>query len=183
MTKIEYPDVCSTIYTDPAKQDCKQREYIIQGVAGKQIYLEQVALSLMVVKSGIIGTAWVTVQYPGGQETKIAEWTETRTTYQKKSFSPGVSVPAGISLTLRYYLTTSNSAYRSRMNSLNYTYSLVEVPVIVEPETPNTDTVEASEEIPAIISIKCDSEKKALEQVAKIKSVIGNLDVEIFKSV
>ena len=43
----------------------------------------------MVVKSGVIGTVWVTIQYPGGLETKIAEWTETRVSYQGEEFFTG----------------------------------------------------------------------------------------------
>ena len=44
MTQINIPNTYSTIYTDPAKQDCKQKEVSIEGVAGKQIKLEEVAL-------------------------------------------------------------------------------------------------------------------------------------------
>lgn len=177
MTQINIPNTYSTIYTDPAKQDCKQKEVSIEGVAGKQIKLEEVALSLMVVKSGVIGTVWVTIQYPGGLETKIAEWTETRVSYQAKSFSPGVNIPAGLDVILRYYLTTSNKAYRSRMSGLNYTYSLVDVPIILEPDVPIVDT---PGENTSVIYIKCVLESGASEQIEKIKKLLEGHEISIF---
>jgi len=177
MPKMDIPNTYSTIYTDPTKQDCKQAESIIQGIAGKQIQLEQIALSLMVTKSGITGTAWVTVEYFGVKETKITEFTETKTSYQAKSFIPGVVVPTGLGITLRFYLTTTDKAYRSRMTGLNYTYSLVDVPVIVEPDTPIVDTTIES---PAIIYIKCPS-GDVEGNIAKIKELIGTNGISIFE--
>ncbi|MFA6335886.1 MAG: hypothetical protein WCX48_10135 [Bacteroidales bacterium] len=177
MTQINIPNTYSTIYTDPAKQDCKQKEVSIEGVDGKQIQIEQVALNLMVVKSGIVGTVWVTIQYPGGLETKIAEWTETKTTYQAKTFASGVIIPAGLDVILRFYLTTSNKAYRSRMSGLNYTYSLVDVPIILEPDVPIVDT---PGENTSVIYIKCVLESGASEQIEKIKKLLEGHEISIF---
>lgn len=177
MTKMDIAGVYSTIYTDPTKQDCKQKEVSIEGVSGKQIQLEQVALTLMVTKAGIVGTAWVTVEYFGVKETKIAEWAETKTTYQAKSFIPGVVVPAGLGITIRFYLTTTDKAYRSRMSLLTYTYSLVDVPVIVEPEIPIVGT---PVDVPAIVYIKFPSKKEADARIEKIKELIGTNGISIF---
>jgi len=123
MGKVEVPWIFSTIYTDPSKNDCLQKEAIIRGEPGKQIRLEELGLNLQVTKAGITGTVWVTAN---GEE--VARWTENKTTYQPKSALLSALASDGEDVLLRWYIKTSDRLYRSRMTALTYTYSLIDIP-------------------------------------------------------
>ena len=127
METIEIPGIYSTIYTDPVKQDCLQKEVIIPGEPGKQIRIEELSLFLQVTKADIVGTAWVTAN---GEE--VARWMEDKTTYQPKTVTLSALAAEGEPVSLKWYILTSDKRYRARMAKLTFSYSLVDIPEPIE---------------------------------------------------
>mgnify|MGYP000850255513 FL=1 len=164
MVKVVVAGIYSTIYTDPVASDCLQKEVIINGVPGKRIRLDELSLNLQVTKSGILGTVWVTAN---GEE--VARWTETNTKYQPKNSALNAISADGESVTLRWYLTTSNKSYRSRMANLTYSYSII-------PASPPVVGVPDSQ---AVVWVSGITKTQAEELVSELRTDYKDIEVYI----
>lgn len=108
-----------------------------------------------------------------GDEVILSEFTENKTDYKEKTIEPGFISNPGESVTLRFHLKTSNSAYKARAKLISYTYSILEAQK--EPEQ--------GIDRECIISIECPSESAAntLVDTLKISGYIENDNIKIFK--
>jgi hypothetical protein len=113
-----------------------------------------------------------------GVEVILSEFTENKTDYKEKTIELGFISNPGESVTLRFHLKTSNSAYKARAKLISYTYSILEAQK--EPETPEPEQGIDRE---CIISIECPSESAAntLVDTLKISGYIGDENIKIFK--
>lgn len=117
-----------------------------------------------------------------GDEVILSEFTENKTDYKEKTIEPGFISNPGESVTLRFHLKTSNSAYKARAKLISYTYSVLEIPK--EPVTSEPDPEpEYGMDRECIISIECPSESAAntLVDTLKISGYIGDENIKIFK--
>lgn len=139
--------IYSTLYTDFENQDCLQASYTIAGQEGKQIQIDELSCQMIVMKAGVTGTVIVVAEVDG-VDYQLSTWDVIKTVYTLMNSTPVFLADTGKSVTLKWYLKTSDAAQRAKMKLLSYSYTLVNVPVVED----NT---------PCLVVIECESESSA----------------------
>lgn len=127
----------TTTYTTPAgngyssaatayanNSTSKELEVVLPALTGGSVYrLDQVSCQLKTALAGTTASLKVTIQAASlysGVETQIAEWTNTTTSYIQKTLGLSINSATGETVTLRYYLKTSNASYRAYTTIMGY---------------------------------------------------------------
>lgn len=102
----------------------KEFEVVLPALTGGSVYrIDQVSCQLKTALAGTTASLKVTIQAASlysGVETQIAEWTNTTTSYVQKTLSLALNSATGETVTLRYYLKTSNATYRAYTTVMGY---------------------------------------------------------------
>lgn len=97
---------------------------VLPALTGGSVYrIDQVSCQIKTALAGKIASMKVTIQSAGlysGVETQIAEWTNTTTTFTPKTLDLAINSATGATVTLRYYLKTSNASYRAYSTFMGY---------------------------------------------------------------
>jgi len=106
----------------------KEFEVVLPALTGGSVYrIDQVSCQLKTGLAGTTASLKVTIQAASlysGAETTLVEWTNTTTTYIQKTFALAVNSATGETVTLRYYLKTSNASYRAYTTVIGYIFSV-----------------------------------------------------------
>lgn len=97
---------------------------VLPALTGGSVYrIDRVSCQLKTALAGKIASLKVTIQAAGlfsGVETQIAEWTNTTTAFIQKTLDLALNSATGTTVTLRYYLKTSNATYRAYAAYMGY---------------------------------------------------------------
>ena len=117
----------ATSYTGSDGYPSLQYTFVLPALLNGHNYrLENVRCKLRSVYAGATASMKVTVQAPSlysGVETTIKEWTETKTTYQSKSYDLSLDSSTAEAVTIRFYLKTSKASIRAGATLMGYTVS------------------------------------------------------------
>lgn len=130
--------------------DSLQKTAVIEGHEGKQIKIEELSCSMNVAKAGVIGNVIIVAEVDGVYTT-LATFEETNTLYTSKSKKVDFFVEAGKSVTLRWYIKSSDKKNRARMKLLSYSYNIVDAPE--KPPVQKTND--------CLVVVECESESAA----------------------
>ena len=160
----------TTLAPDFGHADSLQKTEVIEGQPSKQIKIEELSCSMNVAKAGVTGTVIVVAEVDGVYTT-LATFEETNTLYTSKSKKVDFFVEAGKSVTLRWYIKSSDKKNRARMKLLSYSYNIVDAP-----EKPS---VQKTNE--CLVVVECESENAAnlLEEALRGSGYLDK-DVEIY---
>jgi hypothetical protein len=166
--------VYSTIFDkcDQAARNCVQKTEVIKGEEGKKIKIEELSLASSVAAEGGTCTATVTAQVGTGEEKILATFTGSKTDYEDKKQVVDFTAEAGQSVTLRWYLKTSDPKIRVRIKFCSYTYSMSTSETPGEPGEP---------EIKAYLVIPCAFETDADKIKESIKNVVPEIEIYVKK--
>lgn len=140
----------TTIVTDFDHVDSLQKTTVIKGQHNKQIKIEELSCSMNVAKAGVIGNVIVVAEVDGVYTT-LATFEETNTLYTSKSKKVDFFVEAGKSVTLRWYIKTSDKKNRARMKLLSYSYSILDASEMPPVQKTND----------CLVVVECESENAA----------------------
>ena len=123
-----------------------------------------------VAKAGVTGTVTVVAEVDGVYTT-LATFEETNTLYTSKSVKVDFLAEAGKSVTLRWYIKSSDKKNRARMKLLSYSYNIVDAPE--KPPVQKTND--------CLVVVECESENAAnlLEEALRGSGYLDK-DVEIY---
>jgi hypothetical protein len=117
----------ATSYAGSNGYDSKTYTFTLPALTNGHIYrIDNVRCQLRAVYSGAKASLKVTIQAPSlysGVETTIKEWTETKTTYQSKSYNVAINSITAEAVTIRFYLKTSKASIRAGATLMGYTAS------------------------------------------------------------
>ncbi|MDD3957142.1 MAG: hypothetical protein PHG77_12300 [Proteiniphilum sp.] len=130
--------------------DSLQKTAVIEGHEGKQIKIEELSCSMNVAKAGVTGTVTVVAEVDGVYTT-LATFEEINTLYTSKSVKVDFLAEAGKSVTLRWYIKSSDKKNRARMKLLSYSYNIVDAPE--KPPVKKTND--------CLVVVECESENAA----------------------
>lgn len=160
----------TTLAPDFGHADSLQKTEVIEGQPSKQIKIEELSCSMNVAKAGVTGTVTVVAEVDGVYTT-LATFEETNTLYTSKSKKVDFFVEAGKSVTLRWYIKSSDKKNRARMKLLSYSYNIVDAPE--KPPVQKTND--------CLVVVECESESAANLLVEALRgSGYLDKDVEIY---
>ncbi len=160
----------TTLAPDFGHADSLQKTAVIEGQPGKQIKIEELSCSMNVAKAGVIGNVIIVAEVDGVYTT-LATFEETNTLYTSKSKKVDFFVEAGKSVTLRWYIKSSDKKNRARMKLLSYSYNIVDAPE--KPPVQKTND--------CLVVVECESESAANLLVEALRgSGYLDKDVEIY---
>jgi hypothetical protein len=151
--------------TDITQSWAKQCDIEIEGLPKQQIKISKLSLLQFQGVAGTSGTVTITAQQDGAAEEVLEFWHETKTTPQSKETELSYTAPAGVGVTLRWYLI--NSVDTSRAYVKKAAYELEYINVI---ETPATT---------ACLLILCRDKIEAEAVRDKISGLVSTLDMFI----
>jgi len=171
VTIVDTKWIYSTIYDkcDPVKKNCLQKYETIAGEPSKKIKISEVSLFGAVAAKGATGTATITAKPEAGNEVTIATFDFSGLQYEEKSKAVNLEADSGQSVTINWYLKTSNPNIRVRIKSCSYSYDLV--------PTENQDTVQPKNL--AYLLIPCATESDALDLKNLIQSQIKDIEIYV----
>lgn len=160
----------TTLAPDFGHADSLQKTEVIEGQPSKQIKIEELSCSMNVAKAGVIGNVIIVAEVDGVYTT-LATFEETNTLYTSKSKKVDFFVEAGKSVTLRWYIKSSDKKNRARMKLLSYSYNIVDAPE--KPPVQKTND--------CLVVVECESENAAnlLEEALRGSGYLDK-DVEIY---
>jgi len=147
------------ISTDGTKH--RQVTFTIPGISGKQIKIDTISMNLWTENSGSKASAWITSEV-SGIEGKLGECTSTSTkSTTEKLIESTFTGAEGKDVIIRFYLKTSNAAYKALIQNCKCYYSLLS-----DDSTDDDTTTPVSPEW--LLSITFTSETEAKEYANKL---------------
>lgn len=103
--------------------------FVLPALSSGQVYrIDSLGCKMRIANASYMASAKVTVQAAsinGGVETDLTEWTERTTTYTPKTYNLALESATNETVTLKFYVKTSNGSYRAGITDMTYNASIL----------------------------------------------------------